>query len=269
MKVLAKGLEVEDCFGRNHLSALNSKLFVGKLSSHMKIFFPERLWLLINQIINKNMVSKLTTSSMKSTAKYHKSELKLEETPAFLSLCWDIEFNSSKKNSTLDQVFRDLKNDNNGNLLFGLNRFKALRSCLIPDQEDLIEAIKIFRASWSNAIKPGSIICFDEALWDFRPNKNTKEEAEKRKDPIPVVFIPRKPHPNGLLCYFMGMKMFNTNLPYVFDLEPHISFPQVPPQQALRNCIERWQYPYKPHIVADSAFGSLNLASEISDWGIK
>jgi len=92
-------------------------------------------------------------------------------------------------------------------------------------------------------------VSFDESLWEFKPKLKTKQKKEEEKDPIPVVFIPRKPHP------------------FVFDIEPHISFPQIAPQMALNNCLSRWHYPYKAHIVADSAFGSLNLLKNISSWG--
>jgi len=61
--------------------------------------------------------------------------------------------------------------------------------------------------------------------------------------------------------------MDNTNLPYIFDFEPFISYPQPGAQSALMKCIQRWQYAHKPHIVADSAFGSLRVAQQISEWG--
>lgn len=251
----------------SHLSGLNYKTLVGtSMYTRMKVFFPSSLWKLLNNVLNKSMLSKRTTTLLKSSFKHH-GDLLLEGTPAFFALAWEIEFSTSKKHSTLKDVF-DLLKENDHPITIGYNRFKALRASFIPTQEDLLEAVQILRASWSSAIEPGSVVCFDEALWDFRPSKKAKEKAENRKDPIPVVYIPRKPHPNGLLCYFMGTKMFNTNLPYVFDLEPHIQFPQVGPQEALRNSIARWQYAYKAHIVADSAFGSQNLAKDINEWGV-
>jgi hypothetical protein len=151
-------------------------------------------------------------------------------------------------------------------LCIGKNRFKALRSSF-PTQKDLVKLIELLRNNWRNAVSPGSIVTFDETIFEFQPGSKSKEDAEKNRDPIPVVFIPSKPHPNGLLCYFFGVRMQNTLLPYMFDLEPHISFPQVSPQGALLNCINRWIYHYKSHIVADSAFGSLNVTNVIKDWG--
>jgi len=155
---------------------------------------------------------------------------------------------TSNKHSTLKEVHAELKKLRK-QLPFGYNRFIALRSCFLPEQTDLMKAIEMFRSIWSSAVSPGSIVCFDESLWEFQPNAKTKKKFEELKDPIPVVYIPRKPHP------------------YIFDIEPHISFPQVAPQKALENCISRWKYPYKAHIVADAAFGSLNLANYISSWG--
>jgi hypothetical protein len=266
LKVISQDNQVEDTFGRPYLSKLNARAFVGSsLYSHISVFFPRELWILLNNIINESMNTKVTTTLLKSTKKYFEKELSLEDTPSFFALWFEIDFNSSAKNSTLKEVFDDLKSERD--MPFGYNRFKALRGAFLPDQKDLLEGINIFRETWAKAVSPGSIVCCDEAVWDFRPSKAMKERSELARDPIPVVFIPRKPHPNGLLCYYLAVKMFNTNLPYVIDLEPHVSFPQVGAQAALKNMIERWNYPYQAHVVADSAFGSLSVAAAITAWG--
>ena len=57
-------------------------------------------------------------------------------------------------------------------------------------------------------------------------------------------------------------------LPYVIDFEPHISFPAVSGQDALRNILKRWPYPFKPCFVADAAIGSFDLLQEIHSAGM-
>lgn len=46
-----------------------------------------------------------------------------------------------------------------------------------------------------------SVVAIDESMCEYQPSKDTKEKAAEKGEPIPVVYIPRKPHPNGLLIY--------------------------------------------------------------------
>jgi hypothetical protein len=44
----------------------------------------------------------------------------------------------------------------------------------------------------------------DEGLFPYQPAKETKAKAEALGEPIPTMYIPRKPHPNGLLVYMVS-----------------------------------------------------------------
>lgn len=44
-------------------------------------------------------------------------------------------------------------------------------------------------------------VAFDESMIGYQPGKQAKEAASAQGKPIPTRFIPRKPHPNGLLLY--------------------------------------------------------------------
>jgi len=46
---------------------------------------------------------------------------------------------------------------------------------------------------------------FDEQLVGYQPSPQVKKRAEQQGYPIPVVYIPRKPNPNGLLMYLVGV----------------------------------------------------------------
>lgn len=41
----------------------------------------------------------------------------------------------------------------------------------------------------------------DESVLAYQPGKEAKTAADKKGQPIPVVHIPRKPNPNGLMLY--------------------------------------------------------------------
>jgi hypothetical protein len=269
---ILSSFRVSNSFGMENQSIINERnLKIGNFQSRVNYFFPRSLWLLLNNILNKKMNSKLTDpiKVIKST-RIHHSPLPLKQTPLFLQLLLQIDNNTSDKLSTNIEVFdfiRKQERTRKSEITISKNRFKALRSSFIPTHEDLVSFVDIIRDIWRKAILPGSIVTFDETIFEFQPSRKVKEEAEKNRDAIPVVFMKGKPHPNGLLCYFFGTKMTNTKLPYMFDLQPHISIPQIAPQAALIKSIDRWDYHYKSHIVADSAFGSIKVTDHILEWG--
>jgi len=80
------------------------------------------------------------------------------------------------------------------------------------------------------------------------PQKKKKEHTE----PIPVVHIPRKPHPNGLFNIMLSYKSSKTGLPYVLDFEPFLTHPQQSNRETVIAFFKRWNYPYPPSIVAEN-----------------
>jgi hypothetical protein len=126
---------------------------------------------------------------------------------------------------------------------------------------DWNSALPLLRASWTDAVVPSNVFCIDEALFNFRVRKLKKKEKstsgrQTATFDSPQRFIPRKPHPNGLLCYMAAFKMITG--PYVFDLVPDLTRnAPVNPRDALVQVIDRW--PYRdiiPHVVADAGFSS-------------
>jgi len=109
LNILLSDERVVDDFGRLYQGSINSRKFVGYFKSRIKHFFSEQLFVLINSIINKDLLRKCTTSLLKSSKKYYVTPLKLSETPKFLSLCWEIEFITSNKNSSLREVYIELR----------------------------------------------------------------------------------------------------------------------------------------------------------------
>ena len=71
------------------------------------------------------------------------------------------------------------------------------------------------------------ILTIDESLIAYHPSSIVKEQAEINGEPIPVIYIPRKPHKNGLLIYY-AMTFINhpvrrnSVLPFIIDTIPHL-----------------------------------------------
>jgi hypothetical protein len=132
--------------------------------------------------------------------------------------------------------------------------------------------------SYSHVTKV-EILTIDEHINSYQPRKETKEQAERDQEPIPVVYIPRKPHKNGLLTYFANSYL-NTpqqpdkNLPIILDMIPHLRVGDSSAVQAAETILKRLIYFLlfqliiirwfisdmpKPHVVLDAGFSSFSM----------
>ena len=80
---------------------------------------------------------------------------------------------------------------------------------------------------------------------DYQPKHATKQKAEQNGEPIPVVYILRKPHPNGLLEYLLVTyvnhpKKRNKKLPYILDIIPHVKAGDSSPTEAVKEFMKRY-----------------------------
>lgn len=109
-------------------------------------------------------------------------------------------------------------------------------------------------------ICPGQILVVDESLYEFTGLCPIKR------------YIPRKPHPNGLMAYGLA-GFFNVGghqLPYVLDFEPYVLDNLTSAQDAmmaLYNRLLERKPDLHPHLVVDSAFGSLEKLRDIVNTG--
>src|SRR5262245_45233855 len=94
-----------------------------------------------------------------------------------------------------------------------------LHHAFTPSLSELLQLIKIIETSSqkynsyfiSIIIKTTNIsyicvreiflITIDEHINAYQPSAIVKSKALENGEPVPVVYIPRKPHPNGLLEY--------------------------------------------------------------------
>ncbi len=63
-------------------------------------------------------------------------------------------------------------------------------------------------------------------------------------EPIPVTYIPRKPHPNGLLDYLLVTYVSHPTkiksvLPFILDIKPHLCEGDMAAQNAIRHFMKR------------------------------
>ena len=86
------------------------------------------------------------------------------------------------------------------------------------------------------------------------------------------MFIKRKPKPNGMLIWsattFVNHPAsISLKLPFFLHLIPHLEPNDGGGEEAVRIMMKQWKFSTKPHIVADSGFGSFKLLQNIITWG--
>lgn len=69
------------------------------------------------------------------------------------------------------------------------------------------------------------------------------------------------------VCGYVESPTSDAKVPYIIGVLPVLQVSSGGPQQYLREVMTRWGTLNKPHFVADSAFGSLEMLQEIKDWG--
>ena len=109
-----------------------------------------------------------------------------------------------------------------------------------------------------------------EALFSFRVRKlkskpkQTKPSQTANSD-CPQRWIPRKPHPTGLLTY-LGCFKLASGVPYAFDLVPDlIKTEPVNPRDALASILGCWEWTgIRPHVIADAGFSGKEMLTIIN-----
>jgi len=136
-----------------------------------------------------------------------------------------------------------------------LKRYKAIVSSIDANLDVLAT---LLRNSWKDAIKPGTEFAIDETLYSYH----------SRSDPTsPQRYIPRKPHPNGLLSYMAGFK--TDHGPYIFDLEPDHNLQALNARAAMQRIVQRWSWDLKPHVVVDAGFSGEIPMTIVGDLGAR
>lgn len=142
-------------------------------------------------------------------------------------------------------------------LIKDVNRFYFVHAHL--GCEDLGPLMNIVNVASMGAVTPSCAVALDEATYHYQPSVQVMNELEKVGDPIPKLFISRKPNPNAFLSNLVTTIMNGSELPYVLIADPFFKFPQKSPVEVVRDAIEllKKHYPKSSFcIVADSHYDS-------------
>ena len=113
----------------------------------------------------------------------------------------------------------------------------------------------------------------DECVIGYKPRKEIIKKCKNQFDEIPLVYIPRKPHPNGLLIYLSSTEIFipckKNKVPFVLNIFPNLNngFNISPSTYILKIINDFPKDMKKPVLICDAAFGSIDLGLRIIERG--
>jgi hypothetical protein len=165
----------------------------------------------IQEILNRNL-GEWYSFAEPSNARYVKKKVDSAETRKFFGILITITTMKGPGHGSSYENFRDISNPP-----MGWQRYRALLSAYEPNDEEFAKIEEAFRTSFQNAWIPGRVVAVDEAVWSYSPGRNCLDNCTKEGIRIPLVYIPRKPHPNGQMAYLLGCESFLTGLPFIID----------------------------------------------------
>jgi hypothetical protein len=232
-------------------------------------FLTVAIWQVLVDCVNKNLAEGMTAEY---PGRGSSRPTDVEEMIHFYAIVILMESTFGNQYRNLRDHFAFIKLQYGAVKRLGCSRFKRLRCAFNPSIEDIKRVCDLLRGAFHSHISEIHSVTVDESLIGYQPSRPVKDKAEKQGEPIPVAYIPRKPHPNGLLGYLLLTPVDHPGkprkgLPYILDILPHVSIGDSAPQDVVRKFMERWTWAEKPHIVSDAAFGSATLLDDIEKWG--
>jgi len=123
-------------------------------------------------------------------------------------------------------------------------RFKLINGNMAPN---IIDLCRILGAQWQLAWQPGNTLVVDESVYEYLGASPCH------------IYIPRKPHPNGIMSYGISGYTSVLKLPMLLDLEPWVPSNKLSARDSAKVLVERTRVAHPTlelHVVMDSAFGS-------------
>jgi hypothetical protein len=191
----------------------------------IKVFFAInsiKMFEKLKVFINNEATRMVTTNSVaESTTKYYK-QVTIDELIRFIGIHILLENAFSNHTPTMEENYQSIKEKFEFDM--GYNRFSAIKACIKPTNQEFDVLLKEWVSQSKVHWVPGTNVSVDESIYAYDVRQETKKKFEQKKDPIPVHYIPRKPHKKGLLSWTLAVKSAHTNKPYVLDILPHYRY---------------------------------------------
>jgi hypothetical protein len=234
-------------------------------------FLPLSLWTILVTTVNRNLSQ---TQSSASSKRHSTKAVTVQQLIQFYGILIYIENTYGNDNTLLRSHFNAVRSRFGKIKGLGVDRFEALWRAFNPSIGELKAICDILHQTFTSFVESVHLCTVDEEVIGYQPSTHTKQVAEQRGEPIPVVYIPRKPHPNGLENFLLVTPVAHPakqekGLPYILDIYPHLTQNDAAPQSVVELFATRWKHEEKPHIIGDSAFGSFELLDKLERQGIQ
>ena len=249
-------------FKRNHKLTL--------LETFLDYFEPE-LWEKLVKIVNRNICVSLSSNS---PSRWSKHMCTTDELIRFYSYIIFIENTYGNSVHNLRKHHQEIKEKEGKINGLEIDRFKQLWRSFNPTIEELQDIINILNKIFNKFISLITTVTLDESMIEYQPDKTKKAQCIKNGEPIPVVYIPRKPHPNGLKLYTLATYINHPSkpgkkIPYIVDIKPHLTANDCTSKELITYFITKWNFPTKFHLTGDSGFGNIEIIDELIKFGAK
>lgn len=249
------------------MSINNKYIFFDKLL--VEILFSlisEAIWELLVKSTNRNIAQKECVSISKKPSSHKFRSTNVQELKIFYALIMEIENTWGNDVKNIREHYQQLQEDLGTISRMGIDRFQVMHSAFAPSILEFQLICDILHDNFCMYVSNINVATPDEGVFDYQASAKAKQKAEEKLEPIPSVFIPRKPHPNGLLINIMATHLADPNdtilkIPYILDLLPHLVVGDLAPHVVFLKFIARWNHKNdRPLFVADAAFGSFDVS---------
>lgn len=187
------------------------------------------VWALLVQAVNRNFARNTSCGKKRDTRKKPTTKREMQK---FYGIQMLIENTYGNSSHLMRSHFKELKATYRNQWPRGLgeDRFAYIRSNLVLTRDEIMVLCQLLHHNFCKVVQPTSVsnlyllvlknqknltffkvtlATIDEQVIGYQPSAEAKAKAEAEGEPIPVVFIPRKPHANGLLNYLVNIFVSN------------------------------------------------------------
>lgn len=195
------------------------------ISNPLRVYFSINSMRIFNELlrsVNEEAIRLTTTNEVAESSKKYYSKVSIVDLLRFLGIFILLENMYGNSTPTQDENFIKLKEEEN--FAMGKHRYDAIKKCIKPTNEVFDLLVEEWVLQSKDHWIPGTEVTVDESIYAYEVRSGTKQKYVDDHDAIPLHFIPRKPHKNGLFAWVMATKSYETNKPYVLDIIPHYKY---------------------------------------------
>jgi hypothetical protein len=228
---------------------------------------PNEVWELLCTVVNRNIVA-----GRSHCVDSRRRDATIAEMKGWYAIQIAIENTWGNDTKMLEKHLSVVKEKYGAIAGLGGDRFRIISAACVPTADELKRLAELLEDAAKKQLEVVRVLAIDEMVIGYAPRKETQLDAEKEGEPIPTVYVPRKPHPNGLECFLACTYVENpgnaAQVPYVCSIVPHLKANDYTSIGAAEKIVRGWPEALgKPHYFADAAFGNIRLVSETAGTG--